>query len=104
MFEEIEKQAKALDFSRDSGLSSKARVYGQYLFTAPYQVERTKKTWMEVAMQRVDAMSMADLRNDGIEIAVKAALIQTVGDETKTQAALFGANARDIIKMLKNEE
>lgn len=104
MFEEIEKQAEALDFSRDSGLSSKARVYGQFLFTAPYQVERTKRTWMEVAMQRVNAMSMADLRNDGIEIAVKAALIQTVGDETKTQAALFGANARDIIRMLRNEE
>ncbi|KAG9586990.1 hypothetical protein KCU77_g4315, partial [Aureobasidium melanogenum] len=88
--EEIEKQAKALDFSRDSGLSSKARVYGQFLFTAPYQFERTKRTWMELAMQRVDAMSMAELRNGGIETAVKDALIQTIGDETKNQAVLFG--------------
>ncbi|KAG9567650.1 hypothetical protein KCU71_g3481, partial [Aureobasidium melanogenum] len=102
--EEIEKQAEALDFSRDSGLSSKARVYGQFLFTAPYQFERTKTTWMDLAMQRVDAMSMAELRNGGIETAVKDALIQTIGDETKNQAVLFGHNARDIIRMLKKED
>ncbi|KAH0279010.1 hypothetical protein KCU91_g2072, partial [Aureobasidium melanogenum] len=102
--EEIEKQAEALDFSRDSGLSSKARVYGQYLFTAPYQFERTKRTWMNLAMERVDAMSMAELRNGGIETAVKDALIQTIGDETKNQAVLFGHNARDIIRMLKKED
>jgi hypothetical protein len=102
--EEIEKQAEALDFSRGSGLSSKARVYGQFLFTAPYQFERTKTTWMDLAMQRVDAMSMAELRNGGIETAVKDALIQTIGDETKNQAVLFGHNARDIIRMLKKED
>ncbi|KAH0034557.1 hypothetical protein KCU78_g2237, partial [Aureobasidium melanogenum] len=102
--EEIEKQAEALDFSRDSSLSSKARVYGQFLFTAPYQFERTKRTWMDLAMERVDAMSMAELRNGGIETAVKDALIQTIGDETKNQAVLFGHNARDIIRMLKKED
>ncbi|KAG9854106.1 hypothetical protein KCU98_g2549, partial [Aureobasidium melanogenum] len=102
--EEVEKQAEALDFSRDSGLSSKARVYGQFLFTAPYQFERTKRTWMDLAMVRVDAMSMAELRNGGIETAVKDALIQTIGDETKNQAVLFGHNARDIIRMLKKDD
>ncbi|KAG9737530.1 hypothetical protein KCU73_g9975, partial [Aureobasidium melanogenum] len=80
------------------------RVYGQFLFTAPHQFERTKTTWMDLAMQRVDAMSMAELRNGGIETAVKDSLIQTIGDETKNQAVLFGHNARDIIRMLKKED
>lgn len=104
MSQEIEKQAKTLDFSSDSGLSDKARVYGRYLFTAPYQFERTKTTWINRAMERVDRMSMAELRNGGIEKAVKEALIQTIGDETKSQAVLFGQNARDIIRMLKKED
>ncbi|KEQ59587.1 uncharacterized protein M437DRAFT_68918 [Aureobasidium melanogenum CBS 110374] len=102
--QEIEKQAKGLDFSSDSDLSDKARVYGRYLFTAPYQFERTKTTWINRAMERVDKMSMAELRNGGIERAVKDALIQTIGDETKNQAVLFGQNARDIIRMLKKED
>ncbi|KAH0365781.1 hypothetical protein KCU65_g5859, partial [Aureobasidium melanogenum] len=101
--QEIEKQAKALDFSSDSGLSDKARVYGKYLFTAPYQFERTKSTWMDLAMGRVDAMSMAELRNGGIEKAVKDALMETIGNETKNQAKLFGHNATEIIRMLKRE-
>lgn len=101
---EIDKQIEALDFSRDNDLSDKARVYAKYLFNAPYQVERTKSTWLDLAMKRVDAMSMADLRNGGIETAVKAALIQAVGDETKNQAVMFGSNARDIIKMLRKED
>ncbi|KAG9686174.1 hypothetical protein KCU95_g179, partial [Aureobasidium melanogenum] len=102
--QEIEKQAKSLDFSSDSDLSDKARVYGRYLFTAPYQFERTKSTWINRAMERVDKMSMAELRNGGIEKAVKDALIQTIGDETKNQAVLFGQNARDIIRLLKKED
>jgi hypothetical protein len=104
VLEEIEKQADALDFSSNSGLADRARVYGKYLFTAPGQSEKTKAMWLREAMKSVDKMSMADIRDDGIGPVVKEAMIVAIKKECGKQAVEFATSTGAIIDKLREQE
>jgi hypothetical protein len=104
VLDEIKKQADALDFSSNSGLPDRARVYGKYLFTARGQSEKTKAVWLDEAMKRVDKMSVADIRGDGIGPAVKEAMIAAMGRECAQQAREFATSTNAIIDMLMEQD
>ena len=100
----MERQENALDFSEDSGLEKQSRVYGYYLFNSPDQAPKTRKRWMEEAMKRVDEMSVADIKTNGVRSAVKEALARAVEGELRNQVTEFSRSTKAIIKMIKESE
>lgn len=100
----MERQEDALDFSKDSGLEKQSRVYGYYLFNSRDQAPKTRKRWMEEAMKRVDEISMAEIKTNGVRLAVKEALASAVEGELRGQVTEFSRSTKAIIKMIKESE
>lgn len=103
IIEEMEKQFDALDFSEDSGMVLSARVYGYYLFNSEDQSPKTKKTWLKEARERVEAMSIADIKAKGIGPAVKEALVEALKTECQRQAVMFAMSTKALIRMIREQ-
>ena len=101
IIEEMEKQFDALDFSEASGMILRARVYGYYLFNSEEQSLKTKKTWLKEARERVEAMSIADIKARGIGPAVKEALVEALKTECQRQAVMFAMSTKALIRMIR---
>jgi hypothetical protein len=101
IIEEMEKQFDALDFSEASGMILNARIYGYYLFNSEDQSPKTKKTWLKEARERVEAMSIADIKAKGIGPAVKEALVEALKTECQRQAVMFAMSTKALIRMIR---